>query len=381
MKSKLILLVFFSHLSFSQEIASGEKLDLTFGVACDSKNLQATMSFVGDILIHKALYQAVASETLHFTQLWEKTNPLIQKADFSVGNLEGPAALGINQRGKDKGDIGFVYDGDVYSGTNFVFNYHPRILSDLKVSGYDLITTANNHAADRFSIGIDKTIQAARAIDLPIVGTRTSEEPNADFFKIIPIKNIRVAFISCTEFLNLTDNTNQILFCEEEPIFKIIKGLSTRSDVDAIIVLPHWGVEYSHVPADFQKEYARRYLEAGAMAVIGSHPHVLQPWEKYTTKNGRETLIIYSLGNFVAGQPGLAKQTGAVAYLGISKEGAQKAKVFGVGYTPTYRNGASINPIGKNDSPEVLNHVSSMYGTSRRIEPSGSLLPFMCPSI
>ena len=50
--------------------------------------------------------------------------------------------MGIDDRGRDRGDIGFVYDGSVYSGTNMVFNYHPRIMSDLKNSGYDLIQTA-----------------------------------------------------------------------------------------------------------------------------------------------------------------------------------------------------------------------------------------------
>ena len=155
--------------------------------------------------------------------------------------------------------------------------------------------------------------------------------------------------------------------------------MSSRVDVDAVVVLPHWGVEYSNTPRDFQKEYARNYLEAGATAVIGSHPHVLQPWEKYITKNGRETLIIYSLGNFVAGQAGLEKQTGSIAYLGLSKNGKEKAKIYGVAYTPTFRTGSSINPIGKNDSIEVLNLVKNMYGTSGRVDPSENIGNIMCP--
>ena len=123
---KIIFIAIFSFINFSQASESllENNLDLKYNGSCNSSNKLATLSFVGDILIHKALYQAVVSETKHFTQLWKKTEPLIQKADFSVANLEGPAALGIDQNGKDKGDIGFVYDGEVYSGTNFVFNYH-----------------------------------------------------------------------------------------------------------------------------------------------------------------------------------------------------------------------------------------------------------------
>lgn len=363
---------------FSAESAPKSNLDLIYSTPCDSRNQQAVISFVGDILIHKELYLTVVAETKHFNQLWEKTNLLIQKADFSVANLEGPTALGVDKNGKNKGDIGFVYEDDVYSGTNYIFNFHPRILSDLKESGYDLLTSANNHSTDRFSIGIDRTITAARAINLPVVGIIKSDEPDGKHYQIVSIKNIRVAFVGCTEYINIPDNDNQVLFCESEKIFKIIKEVSSRTDVDALVVLPHWGVEYSHSPREYQKEYARRYLESGAIAVVGSHPHVLQPWEKYTTKNGRETLILYSLGNFVAGQDTLARKTGTVAYLGLSKNENQKAKVFGVGHTPTYKVGTQILPIGKNDNPEILAHVTSMYGMKRRIEPKDNIFSIMC---
>lgn len=377
MKYQLVLA---ASLFFITQKAFSDGLDLTFKTPCNPKNQEATLSFVGDILIHQALYQAVMNESKHFNQLWKPAESLIQKADFSVGNLEGPVALGIDHLGHDHGDIGFVYDGEVYSGTNYTFNYHPRLLSDLQASGFDLITTANNHAMDRFSIGIDRTISAAQNINFPTVGTHKTNDPNGDFFKIVSIKNMRVAFLGCTEVINIPDNDKLVLNCEGEKIFAIIKDVSSRSDVDALVLLPHWGVEYSSTAKPYQKEYARRYLDAGAIAVIGSHPHVLEPWEKYVTKNGRETLVIYSLGNFVAGQTGLEKQTGAVAYLGLSKVENQKAKLMGVGYTPTYRVGNLATPIAKNDNKDVILHISKMYGTKNRIEPTDNLVQTLCSS-
>lgn len=374
MKIKLLLSIFFFiHNAYSK--------DLSYSTSCDSTNNQATISFVGDILIHKALYQVVVNDSKHFSQIWQNTDGLIQKADFSVANLEGPAALGIDSTGADRGDIGFVYDGKVYSGTNFLFNYHPRILSDLKNSGYDLITSANNHALDRYSIGINRTISAAQNIGLPTVGTRHSDNNEGVFYKIATINNLRVAFLGCTEMINgMSDDDDQVLTCYKNSsrILGIIANVSARSDVDALIVLPHWGTEYAHKPSGEQKTFARKYIEAGATAVIGSHPHVLQPWEKYISKNGRETLILYSLGNFVAGQAGLARKTGTVAYLGLSKNGNQKAQIFGVGYTPTYRINSKLTPIGLGDSTDVLTHVASMYGAKARIEPAGAILPVMC---
>lgn len=376
---KIVALLFFYLTSFS--LLASDK-DLSFKTTCQTERTEAVISFVGDILIHEALYETVAKETQHFTQLWKKAEPLFKKADFSVGNLEGPAAMGIDGSGKDHGDIGFVYDDYVYSGTHFSFNYHPRILTDLKNSGFDLLTSANNHALDRTWVGIDKTISASIAAGLPVVGVRKSSNADGDFYKTVSINGIRAAFIGCTEMTNgNNDSKKQILNCYQNAtkILGLIKTLHDRSDIDAIIVFTHWGTEYSQSPEASQKEYGRKYIDYGATAVIGSHPHVLQPWEKIVTKDGREGLILYSLGNFVAGQAGIARRTGPVAYLGLSKGRTknEKASIFGVGYTPTLRTGAVISPVGK-ESSEVMAYVTKMYGTKAFIDPSGDLRSVLC---
>lgn len=381
MKKLLLSLLTLSliQISNADESNSTSELDLNYSTTCTNENTEAIVSFVGDILIHQYLYKDVAEESKHFDQIWKLTNPLFQKADFSVGNLEGPAALGIDRDGIDHGDIGFVYDGEVYSGTNFLFNYHPRIFSDLKNSGFDLLTSANNHALDRKSIGVDKTILSSRASGIPTVGTRLSYELNADFYKIVSVKNMKLAFLGCSEVMNEPDSKGQVLNCENTlEVLQNIKKLKSRPEVDGVIILTHWGVEYSHTPTKYQKEVAKRFLDAGAIAVVGSHPHVLQPWEKYVTRDGRETLIIYSLGNFVAGQGGLERKTGTVAYMGLSKNENQKAKIFGVGYTPTYRIDTHLVPIGSKDSQDVLNHTKLMYGSKARIEPDGNLRSVIC---
>lgn len=379
MKTKLfVLILFFYFKAFSQE-SFASPLDLTYSTPCDPHNDIVTLSFVGDILIHQALYRAVVDQTQHFSQLWKRTDILINKADFSVGNLEGPAALGVNNRGQDVGDIGFIYDGAVYSGTNFVFNYHPRIFADLKNTGFDLLTLANNHSFDRYSLGIDKTITAAQKAGMPTIGTRLSQERNGAFFQIRAVKNMRIAYLGCTEFSNKKTAINdQLLFCYNDEIVNLIKEISSRTDVDALIVMTHWGVEYVSKPDWQQQTFAKRYLDAGATAVVGSHPHVLQPWQKYITKDGRETFIAYSLGNFIAGQAGLARQTGAVVYVGLSKEGHQKAKVLGVGYTPTYRKDLELYPVGKAGVGDVLKYAAQLFGEHNRIEPQAPLLQSLC---
>ena len=336
------------------------------GVCRDNSTV---VGFVGDILVHNDLYESILSKKT-FKPLWQESIPLFQKTDFMVGNLEGPAALGIHKDGSDKGDVGFTYDLKVYSGTNFSFNFHPQILSDLKSSGFDLLTVANNHSLDRRWRGIDRTHEAARQVGLPIVGTRPSYAPNEEMYQIADIQGLRLAFIGCTEMSNVSsDSKNQVLFCYDKAgtVANMVSRLKARSDVDGVIVYSHWGSEYQQSPNSSQKRYAKTWLEAGATAVIGSHPHVLQPWESYRTQDGRKTLIAYSLGNFLAFQAGTAKKTGVIVYLKLART-SLGAEVIDAYYTPTYRDGYRVSPAKGGSSAGA--EAAKFYGTEKRVEPS-----------
>ncbi len=299
-----------------------------------------------------------------------------------MGNLEGPAALGIDTEGRDHGDVGFTYDLKIYSGTNFSFNFHPRILGDLKKSGYDLLTGANNHALDRGFLGIDRTLEAAESVGIPMVGPRHSQDHAGVFYKIAEVNGLRIGFVACTEMTNQgPDRKSQLLYCyrDSEKIKALIGQLRSNLGADAVIVLPHWGQEYKSRPNDSQKKYARLFLEAGALAVIGSHPHVVQPWEKYVTSDGRETLILYSLGNFLAFQAGLEKKAGLVAYLGLVKSDSSGAQISGVAYTPTYRDGYEVFPLSfSKSSKDQRAHFTLNFGSLNVVEPSEALTSKLC---
>jgi poly-gamma-glutamate synthesis protein (capsule biosynthesis protein) len=253
-------------------------------------------------------------------------------------------------------------------------------LQNIKDTGFDILTLANNHALDRSSLGVDKTIEAAHAVGLKTTGTRASYDRSADFESIAQIKDMRIAFIGCTEMTNgIPDKKQQISKCYDNGILNRISELHADSSIDAVIVIPHWGVEYAANPDSNQQLYAKKYLEAGATAVIGSHPHVLEPWEKYTTTDGRETLIVYSLGNFVAYQATLPRKTGAVVYLGLSKQSPQeKARIFAASYTPTYRDGETVYPISEKSAADILNQAALNFGRNNRINPADRLAEKMC---
>jgi hypothetical protein len=64
----------------------------------------------------------------------------------------------------------------------------------------------------------------------------------------------------------------------------------------------HWGIEYATAPRPEDVDLAHKMLEAGATVIVGGHPHVLQPIETYQTQDGRDTVIFYSMGNFLSNQ-------------------------------------------------------------------------------
>jgi poly-gamma-glutamate synthesis protein (capsule biosynthesis protein) len=77
---------------------------------------------------------------------------------------------------------------------------------------------------------------------------------------------------------------------------------SARAQCDFLVVSIHWGIEYAPAPRPEDVDMAHKMLEAGASVIVGHHPHVLQPVETYTTQDARNTVIFYSLGNFLSNQ-------------------------------------------------------------------------------
>ena len=107
-------------------------------------------------------------------------------------------------------------------------------------------------------------------------------------------------------FLSFTYGTNGIPvpsgkdYCvnliDEDLMLKQI-NLAKEQNPDMICVFMHWGVEYTHEPTEYQVDAAEFLAEHDVDVIIGSHPHVIQPvaWID-------DTLVFYSLGNFVSAQ-------------------------------------------------------------------------------
>jgi len=117
---------------------------------------------------------------------------------------------------------------------------------------------------------------------------------------------------------------------DENKIESDIKAVDKK--VDFVVVFPHWGNEYQMSASEYQQELARKMCEWGADAIIGSHPHVIQPCQWIKSDNGNECIVYYSLGNFVSRQKETKNLLGGMAGLEFTKTGDEKS--IKAKYTP-----------------------------------------------
>ncbi|MBL8567111.1 MAG: CapA family protein [Hyphomicrobiaceae bacterium] len=338
----------------SVTVGAGEAADrMTFRTGCDAGD-RITVAAVGDLLFHNALQRQALVKGSSYRQFWNGLEPLLAVADLTYGNLEGPVAEGISSLGRSVRDPGRRWDGDVYGAARGAlnFNYHRSLVGDLVTSGFDVVSTANNHAADRGALGLDRTVEALQSGGLAFTGTRARDAySDARWTVKTRAKGMTVAWIACTYSTNgMPDRHKQALNCytQREKVLEEIRWNAADPDVDAVILTPHWGIEKAPTPLKTDRDYARAAIEAGATAVVGTHPHVLQGWEKVRAPDGRDGLVIYSTGNFISNQVSDDQRTGIVALIELTRPAAGgKAEVSAAGFVPTWveRGKASVGEM------------------------------------
>ena len=270
---------------------------------------KVTLVFGGDVIPHEPV-KKVALKHARFSSDGTPLNdhgwghifgplaPVFRASDFAVVNLETPVTRLQQKEVKE-----------------MLFNAPPALLSGLKSAGVDVATFANNHSLDMHPEGITSTRQLLEETGLLTAGAgRTEAEAWSPL--ILEKNGLRIALIAVSRWLNKFPNKGgpldphvPVVPYLEEPIrggrsfdefFAHVRATAAR--VDAVIVIIHWGAEYVHEPMSYDKELARGVLEAGAMAIIGHHPHVLQPVTTPRLPDGRMGLVAYSLGNLVSNQ-------------------------------------------------------------------------------
>ena len=251
---------------------------------------------------------------------------ILTAADIAIVNLECP----------------FTEAGDSEKLTkNFNFKARPEMVRMLSDAGIDVVSIANNHAADFGKAGIRQTLDTLTRAGIAHFGAGTNL-PRARTPAILERNGLKIGFTGFyfqaepdmlePELVYATRKRAGVAGCYKDRdcirrmVTEDVRWLVKRSD--AVIPYFHWGQEGSYEVRDYQSELARVCIDLGAKAVLGAHPHRIQGVEIY-----RGAPIFYSLGNFVYG--GIKEPTDTltmIARLAITRDRVE-AQVIPVQFT------------------------------------------------
>ena len=288
---------------------------LYFCLAAVAQQSELKLVFAGDIMGHDtqiASALATGEPGYDYKPCFEYLRPYLQEADLVIGNLE------------------VTFAGEPYKGYP-AFSSPDKLAAALKWAGFDILVNANNHALDRGQKGLVRTIEVLGRQELVQTGTFSDPESRASYYPlIVGLKGMRIAL------LNYTYGTNGI---KDRPpaIVNRIDKEQIREDIlkaqkaqpDFILVTMHWGNEYQLSESREQEELASYLFKLGADAVIGSHPHVVQP----IRGEGSGELVVYSMGNLISNQRKRHRDGGILFELVLSKE---KHQISSHAYLPVW---------------------------------------------
>ncbi|MCI8862582.1 MAG: CapA family protein [Lachnospiraceae bacterium] len=208
---------------------------------------------------------------------------LLQEGDLFILNQEFP----------------FGTTGEAMEEKEYTFRVPPDLVSVPADLGVDLVTLANNHMLDFGRGPLTETLAALDGAGIAHVGAGEDLEA-AKALATFEIEGKTLGFLGASRVIPEASwnasryNSGVFTTYDASQLVEEIK--KAKESCDFVAVLVHWGIERNTLPEDYQKTLARQYIDAGADAVIGSHPHVLQGIEYYQGKP-----IFYSLGNFIFG--------------------------------------------------------------------------------
>lgn len=296
-KKRYLLLTLFLLLSGCQQAPTTEVPPVEEEVVEPDKEVRFLA--VGDNLIHGLIYVSgqQADGTYQFDPLYARVADTIAAADVAYINQETICA------GSELGLSSYP-----------TFNGPYEILDAVADAGFDWLSTASNHSMDMGETGILRQLAHIESLGLVETGTH-KDENDAQTYRVIEKNGLRIGLLSYTYGLNgfvLPQGKEYLVdLIDEEKIQHDMEAICAISDVQ--IVTMHWGEEYQVTPNEEQQRLAQLLADLGADVIIGSHPHVLQPADVLTGKDGNETLVWYSLGNFVSAQDVNDRMLGGMA--------------------------------------------------------------------
>lgn len=266
---------------------------------------EITLSAIGDLLIHSPLYDDARLEGGYdFLPMLMQVEAYLADATITVANQEtmiGGEEIGLS--------------------TYPSFNSPYEVGDALKEVGVDVVTLANNHTLDRGEMAIQNAIEHWETIDMVYTGAYKDELDREEIRIYDTDEGISVAFLSYTYGTNgipVPEGKDYLVnLIDKDRMEKDIEIAKEKADVIAMSL--HFGNEYERLPNESQKDLVQFAADLGVDLVIGHHPHVLQPMEYITGKDGNQTFVVYSLGNFLSNQQELYQRIGGMVKVKITK--------------------------------------------------------------
>lgn len=283
---------------------------------------EISIAAIGDMLIHSQVYEDAKTETGYdFTPMLKEVKPYLEDATITIANQEtmiGGEAIGLSS----------------YPTFNSPF----EVGDALKDAGVDVVTLANNHTLDKGEKAIQRAIEHWEKIDLMYTGAYKNEEDQSKLRILETAEGIDVAFLAYTYGTNgipVPEGKDYLVnVINKEQMAKEIE--KAKQQADAVILNLHFGTEYQMLPNENQKDLAQFAADQGVHAVIGHHPHVLQPVEWVEGKNGNKTFVAYSLSNFLSGQDELYRRFGGILKFTLTKSENEEIELHTPAFLPTF---------------------------------------------
>ncbi len=315
----------------------------------------------GDNIIHENVFldarsRAKEGQEYNFIDMYDGVAELIKNADLAFINQETPIC-------KDElGVSGFPN-----------FNTPEAVGDTLIELGFDIINIANNHMLDKKAAGYKNSLDYWSERDVTMIGGYYNK---ADYetIRVVEEQGVSIAFISYTYGTNNmylpAGSELYIPYIDEAEIVRMTKKAGELADL--VFVVMHWGGEdeNSFTPSNSQKSLATAITEAGADVIIGMHPHVIQPMEWKKASDGSDTLVIYSMGNFISTQYNSYNLVGGMVTFDIVKDKDGNLTIENPVYNPTVthynkqRLGLQIYLMEDYTEELVSLHGTPIFGTS-----------------
>ena len=301
------------------------------------------MRVVGDIMFCQSQLVYAKDSGYDFHNQFEMVAEQLADADYTMGNMEGTI-------GK--------YKKSQYSGYP-QFNAPDVALAPLKDYGIDFLTLANNHMLDRWSGGVENTVNNVEKYGFAHVGAYRTKAEKAGTVTC-EVGGIKFGFLAYTHSTNSMENrgvdksaVDLVPYISKADFAGDVKKLRDAG-AEVIIAFPHWGAEYVREPDDSQKKYAKKLAQAGVDIIIGSHAHEVQPmgYQSVTVDGvNKQVLTVFCMGNFISDHVLQYTDNGIILDFTVNEQPGGVFTCDNVGYIPIYtwkQNGAvKVLPSGR----------------------------------